>query len=239
MSRVVTGAYAGRAEAEEALAGLAQQVPVIDHAALARGDDLAALDGLGLGADARAALAGQIDGGSVLLLARVADEATADRAIEVLRGLAERAAAARQGAEATVAPAGEELRVGDRKAVRGAARVRLGIAGETAREEASLRDEGATADAGAARRRLTDEDLAAGGLLSERVVEIGETREVPVVEKQAFVREELIVKKTVGERVEHVEETLRHTEVEVEELPARGQDPGRRAFGFDGSGRTL
>jgi stress response protein YsnF len=239
MSRVVTGAYRDRAEAEEALAALARQVPVTGHAALGRGDDPAALEGIGLGAEARAGLARQIADGSVVLLARVADEATADRAIEVLRALAAARAAAGPENRARSPVTGDDLRIGERRVARGGARVSLRVSGQPAREQASLREEPAAADSGPAGRRLAEEEAAKAGLLRERVFELSETRQMPVVEKQAVVREELVVRKTVGERVEQVEETVRRTEVEIEELPAREPSPPRAAFGFDGSRRTL
>jgi stress response protein YsnF len=239
MSRVVTGAYRDRAEAEEALAALARQLPVNGHAALGRGDDPAALEGIGLGAEARAGLARQIANGSVVLLARVADEATADRAIEVLRALAAERAAAGQEDRERIPVTGEDLRIGERRVARGGARVSLRVAGQPAREEVSLRDQPAAAAGGPGGRRLTDDEAANGGLLRDRVFELSETRQVPVVEKQAVVREELVVRKTIDERIEQIEETVRHTEVEIEELPAREPAPGRAAFGFDGSSRTL
>ena len=37
--------------------------------------------------------------------------------------------------------------------------------------------------------------------------------------KEAIVREEVVLKKEVEERVEHVEGTVRHTEVEIERIP--------------------
>jgi hypothetical protein len=249
MSRVVTGAYGDRAEAEQALAALARQVPLSGSAALDRKGDAAVLAGFGLGGEARDALARQIEGGSVLLLARVADEAAADRAIEILRALAAERAAAGAGPADGSPAAGEELRVGRPAIVGAGARISLRVAGQPARQEASLRGEGDGGGDRRAGRRLGEEELARGGLLIPRVLEFGETREVPVVEKRAVVREELVVRKFVEERTERIDETLRHTEVEVEELPAGrpvDRDPAERrasgerpAFGFDGGSREF
>jgi hypothetical protein len=57
-----------------------------------------------------------------------------------------------------------------------------------------------------------------GGLLQERVIEIAEMREEAIVSKEACVREELVVKKTIERRVEQVQETVRRTQVEMGEL---------------------
>jgi stress response protein YsnF len=43
-------------------------------------------------------------------------------------------------------------------------------------------------------------------------------REEAVVTKEAVVREELVVKKTIEKRVERIQETVRRTAVEMERL---------------------
>jgi stress response protein YsnF len=43
------------------------------------------------------------------------------------------------------------------------------------------------------------------------------TSEEAVIGKEARVTEEVVVQKTAGERTENVEDTVRHTEVEVDE----------------------
>ena len=49
-------------------------------------------------------------------------------------------------------------------------------------------------------------------------VEITESAEVPVVEKSARVVEEVLVSKEATERTERVTDTVRRTEVEVEQI---------------------
>ena len=68
-------------------------------------------------------------------------------------------------------------------------------------------------------RRLSQEEVEAGGLLKNRVIEVVEMREEPVISKEVVIREEVIIRKTVNERVETVDDTVRRTEVEIEELP--------------------
>jgi stress response protein YsnF len=67
-------------------------------------------------------------------------------------------------------------------------------------------------------RRLSEEEIAASGVLQDRVVEITQMREEAVLSKEAYVREELVVKKTVEKRIEQVRDTVRRTAVEVERL---------------------
>lgn len=101
-----------------------------------------------------------------------------------------------------------QARVGESRLVRGGARV------------GSIVEEAPSAEAApsARGRILSEEEIAQSGLLQERVIEIGETREEAVVSKHAVVREELVVRKDVEERTERVAETLRRTEVDVERL---------------------
>ena len=61
----------------------------------------------------------------------------------------------------------------------------------------------------------------AGRELREQVFEFSETAEELVIGKEAIVREEVVLKKEVAERVEHVEGTVRHTEVEIERIPPK------------------
>lgn len=118
-----------------------------------------------------------------------------------------------------------EARVGDSRLVRGGASV------------TSMTEEAPAAEAEPAvqGRILSEAEIAESGLLRERVIEIGETREEAVVSKQAVVREELVIRRDVEERTERVAETLRRTEVDVERLEpdeagvsdGAGDAPGR------------
>lgn len=65
------------------------------------------------------------------------------------------------------------------------------------------------------------DEAAGSGLFRPRLIEFGETRAETVVSARPFVREQLVVGRTTGRRVERIEETVRRTEVEVEELPPR------------------
>jgi hypothetical protein len=71
-------------------------------------------------------------------------------------------------------------------------------------------------------RVLSEDELAAGGFFTERVLEVAEIREEAVVEKQVVVREEVVLRKERAERVEEINETVRRTEVEVDETSSSG-----------------
>jgi stress response protein YsnF len=85
-------------------------------------------------------------------------------------------------------------------------------------EQVELLEERTSIEHRPVNRRLTEEEIAASGLLQDRVVEIAQMREEAVITKEAFVREELVVKKTIEKRVEQVHETIRRTAVEMERM---------------------
>jgi hypothetical protein len=82
-------------------------------------------------------------------------------------------------------------------------------------------DERSAFESRAPARRLSDEEVHAGGLLKDRVIEVVEMREEPVISREVVVREEVLIRKSVNQRSETVSDTVRRTEVEVEDLPPR------------------
>ncbi len=112
----------------------------------------------------------------------------------------------------------EELRIGKRALVRGGARVHSYMEEVPVTTEVELLEEQTSVERRPVNRRLTEEEIAASGLLQDRVVEVTQMREEAVVTKEAVVREELVVKKTIEKRVEHIQETVRRTAVEMERL---------------------
>ena len=109
----------------------------------------------------------------------------------------------------------EELRVGKREVERGGVRVRSYVVEEPVHETVSLREEHVTVD----RRPVTgDTGANAADMLRERTIEVTESAEEAVIDKRAHVREEVVIGKTVGQRVEEVDETLRRTQVDIEQL---------------------
>ena len=111
----------------------------------------------------------------------------------------------------------EELKVGKREVTRGGARVRSYVREVPVHESISLREEHVSVE-----RRPVDETLRAGDLdardlLRDREIEMTETAEEAVVAKDARVVEEVVVRKTADQHVENIDDTVRRTEVEVDE----------------------
>ena len=121
--------------------------------------------------------------------------------------------AGRTGDEEVIPVAEEELRVGKRDVSHGRLRVRSYVVETPVSEQVNLREENVTVE-----RRAVDRPLAAGDrLFEDRTIEVEERAEEAVVAKEARVREELVVKKEVGERTETISDTVRHTEVDIED----------------------
>lgn len=133
---------------------------------------------------------------------------------------------ARRGGEEERIPLTEEqLRIGKRVASQGGVRVRTYTVETPVEQQVSLRDEHVEVE-----RRPVDRAVAASDdAFRDRTVEATETVEEPVVDKEARVREEVVVRKTGGERTETVSDTVRRTEAEVqdERRGPKGRGPER------------
>ena len=121
----------------------------------------------------------------------------------------------------------EDLRVGKRSVLRGGVRVYSRVVETPVEEKVNLREERVRVDRQPANRAANASDLRAG---AEQVIEVQEYAEEPVVQKQARVVEEVRVSKDVSERSETVRDTVRHSEVQVEDL---GQSSGRSDYNDD------
>lgn len=106
----------------------------------------------------------------------------------------------------------EELRVGKRAVERGGVRVFSRVIERPVEETVSLREEKVTVERRPADRVVTNADFKEGSL------EVTERGEEVVTDKQARVVEEVIVGKDVTERAETVRDTVRRTDVEVEQI---------------------
>ena len=129
----------------------------------------------------------------------------------------------------------EELRVGKREVSRGGARVRSYVTEKPVHEQVNLREEHVSVERRPVDRKLERGELDSSDMLRDRTIEMTETAEEAVVGKEARVREELVVKKTAEERVEQIDDTVRRTEVDVDEGASGRED--RSAFGSFGNER--
>jgi uncharacterized protein (TIGR02271 family) len=117
------------------------------------------------------------------------------------------------GEEETLEIAEERLRVGKRDASRGSVRVRTYVVEEPVSETVNLREDRVEIE-----RRPVDRSVGATeGAFQERSIEAEEYREEAVVAKEARVVEEVSLRRTSDEHEETVSDTLRHTEVEIED----------------------
>ena len=98
----------------------------------------------------------------------------------------------------------EEVRVGAGQLVRGGATVRSREQELPRLGEVELVEELVRVETRPATRRVGEQELQQAGLLRDRLIEIAQMREEPVIEKQAFVREEVVVTKATERRVEQV-----------------------------------
>jgi uncharacterized protein (TIGR02271 family) len=128
-----------------------------------------------------------------------------------------------EGGEVAIPVMEEELQVGKRQVERGGARVRSRVIERPVEEVVRLREERVRVERRPVNRPVTEADLRA---FREGTIEVTERAEEPVVSKQARVIEEVVVGKDVGERTETVRDTVRRTEVDVEETGSKkSKDP--------------
>ncbi|WP_430256945.1 YsnF/AvaK domain-containing protein [Neorhizobium sp. DAR64872/K0K18] len=107
----------------------------------------------------------------------------------------------------------EELRVGKRDVNNGRVRVRSYVTETPVSENVSLRDENVEIT-----RRTVDRPLNGNeDAFVDRTIEAEEHREEAVISKEARVVEEISLKKTAQQRQETVSDSVRKTEVEVED----------------------
>lgn len=109
----------------------------------------------------------------------------------------------------------EDLQIGKRTVETGGARIRSRIIEKPVEETIRLREEHVTVNRQPVNRAVTDADMAN---FQEGDIEITERAEQAVVSKQARVVEEISIGKNVEEREEVVSDTVRSTEVDVEQI---------------------
>lgn len=173
-------------------------------------------------------------GGSVLTLK--VDDAKAQEVIEIMdrhdaadmdermrtwRSEGWTAGGSAEGAEeGTIEVVEEQMRVGKRETETGGVRVRSRIVEEPVEEQVTLKEEHVHVE-----RHPVDRPADAGALSSaqEGTIEVTETSEEAVVDKTARVVEEIEVSKDSDVRTETVSDTVRHTEVDVDEVAGKNR----------------
>ena len=111
----------------------------------------------------------------------------------------------------------EKLQVGKREVSTGGVRIKSRIVEKPVEQSLRLREEQVSVNRNKVDRVASDADFAN---FNEGTIEMKEYAEVPVVSKEARVVEEISLDKQVNERNETVRDTVRKTEVDVEQLNA-------------------
>jgi uncharacterized protein (TIGR02271 family) len=109
----------------------------------------------------------------------------------------------------------EELKVGKREVQRGGVRVFSRVVETPVNESVSLREEHVNVERRPVDQPISTADTAA---FKEQSIELRERAEEAVVQKSARVVEEVVVGKEATQRQENITDTVRHTEVQVEQL---------------------
>jgi uncharacterized protein (TIGR02271 family) len=136
---------------------------------------------------------------------------------------------ARTGATEEVIPVYEEqLRIGKREVERGTVRVRSYLVETPVEQQVQLRDERVEIERRAVDRPVTAAELGSDAF-RERTIDVTTRREEAVVDKEARIKEEIVVRKEADQHTETVRDTVRHTEVEVEDDRARTTTPANRS----------
>jgi stress response protein YsnF len=119
---------------------------------------------------------------------------------------------ARRDEDGTIEVVQENLRVGKRDVSHGRVRVRSYVVEEAVSEDVNLRSENVEIS-----RRAVDRPVGAVDAFVDRTIELEETAQEAVVSKEARVVEEIDLKREVRDRTETVSDTVRHTEIAVDD----------------------
>lgn len=125
----------------------------------------------------------------------------------------------------------EKLTVGKRAVNRGGARVRSYVVETPVEEQVTLRDETVRVE----RRPVTDGRPVTDADFKERSVEMRETDEEAIVGKTARVVEEISLRKEATDRVETVRDTVRRTEVDIQDTTDVNRTDVNRTAGTMGT----
>lgn len=107
----------------------------------------------------------------------------------------------------------EQLAVGKRTVEKGGVNVRTTMTEKPVEETLNLREENVTVE-----RHKVDRPVDGATAFQEGSFDVTTRAEVPVVEKEARVVEEVVIDKELTERTETVRETVKRTDVEVGEI---------------------
>jgi len=111
----------------------------------------------------------------------------------------------------------ETLQVGKKEVTTGGVRLKSRIIEKPVEESLRRREEHVRVEGKTVDRMATDADLAG---FKDETIELTERAEIPVVSKEARIVEEISLGKDVEHRDETISETVRKTEVDIEDIEA-------------------
>jgi len=114
----------------------------------------------------------------------------------------------------------EDLQVGKREVEKGGVRVETRVVEKPVEETVNLREENVRVERVPTDRPLTEREMAE---MRNGTIEVVERAEIPMVTKEARVVEEVLVTKDTTQRSETVRDTVKHTEVFVQQLQGQGR----------------
>ena len=157
--------------------------------------------------------------GKTLVAARVS-EAKLEQAVSIMERYEASQSKDSQGSDGgeTMPVVEEELEVGKRRVANGGARVTTSVSERPVKETVRLREEHVEAERRPADRALSAEEAEVA--FEEKTVEMMGTSEEVEVHKEARVVGEVALNKQTKEHEQTVRDTVRRTEVEVEEIEA-------------------
>jgi uncharacterized protein (TIGR02271 family) len=111
----------------------------------------------------------------------------------------------------------EELHVGKREVSHGRVRIRSHVIERPVQEQVTLSEERVAVERRPVEGTMRTGAINDGDLFRERTIEMEERAEEAVVSKEARVVEEVVVRKEADQRTETISDTVRKTEVEVDD----------------------
>jgi len=117
----------------------------------------------------------------------------------------------------------EDLKVGKRQVAGGRVRIHTHVVQQPVQEQVNLTDERVRVERTPVNRPAT----AADRVMQDRTIEATERREEPVLSKEAKVTEEVSLRKETDRRSETVRDTVRKTEVDVDDTRRKPQTGSR------------
>jgi len=124
----------------------------------------------------------------------------------------------------------EEVRIGKRAVEGGGVRISQSVQETPVNEQVTLRDETVRVERKPVDRELSTAEVDAA-FRDGDVIEVRERDEEAVVDKQARVVEEVVIRKDAQERTETVQDTVRRTDVNVEQVEGTTRTSDYRTVG--------